>query len=67
MLTAPASAEFPLLGAPRGLQDEEPGMYPPALLAAAGAEMVPDVNHYSILLGDGASLVADRIAAASQL
>jgi pimeloyl-ACP methyl ester carboxylesterase len=67
MLTAPAPAEFPLLGAPRGLQDEEPGMYPPALLAAAGAEMVPDVNHYSILLGDGASLVADRIAAASQL
>jgi pimeloyl-ACP methyl ester carboxylesterase len=59
MLTSPAPADFPMLGAPRGLQDEEPGMYPPALLG--GAEMVPDVNHYTILLGRGAEQVASRI------
>jgi hypothetical protein len=52
-----------MLGAPRGLQDEETGMYPAAVLARAGAEIVPDVNHYTILLGGGATLVADRIAA----
>jgi pimeloyl-ACP methyl ester carboxylesterase len=62
MLTAPAPAGYPILGAPRGLQDEETGMYPAATLAAAGAEMVPGVNHYTILLGDGATHVADRIA-----
>ncbi|WP_433360245.1 alpha/beta fold hydrolase [Actinoplanes sp. CA-142083] len=62
MLTAPAPAEFPMLGAPRGLQDEETGMYPAAALAAAGAEMVPGVNHYTILLGDGATHVADRMS-----
>ncbi|GIM94728.1 alpha/beta fold hydrolase [Paractinoplanes toevensis] len=61
MLTAPAPAGFPLLGAPRGLQDEEGGMYPSAVLEAAGAEIVPDVNHYTILLGKGAEVVADRI------
>jgi pimeloyl-ACP methyl ester carboxylesterase len=63
MLTTPAPCEFPLLGAPRGLQDEPTGMYPAELLAAAGAEMVPDVNHYTILLGAGAAHVAGRIAA----
>ncbi|GAA0582732.1 hypothetical protein GCM10010172_79840 [Paractinoplanes ferrugineus] len=63
MLTAPAPAPFPLLGAPRGLQDEETGMYPGATLEAAGAEVVPDVNHYTILLGKGAATVAARIRA----
>jgi pimeloyl-ACP methyl ester carboxylesterase len=61
MLTTPAPAEFPLLAAPRGLQDEPTGMYPLSLLRAAGAEMVPDVNHYTILLGTGAARVAQRI------
>ena len=64
-LTSPAPAGFALLGAPRGLQDEEPGMYPAAVLAAAKAEIVPDVNHYTILLGKGASVVADRIRSAN--
>ncbi|MCU7728132.1 alpha/beta hydrolase [Actinoplanes sp. KI2] len=62
MLTGAAPAEFPLLAAPRGLQDEPTGMYPPALLHAVGAEMVPDVNHYTILLGGGAAHVAKRIS-----
>ncbi|WP_030435478.1 alpha/beta fold hydrolase [Actinoplanes subtropicus] len=62
MLTHPAPAEFPLLGAPRGLQDEPTGMYPLPILQAAGAEMVPDVNHYTILLGAGAAHVAKRIS-----
>jgi len=62
MLTTPAPAEFPLLGAPRGLQDEPTGMYPLSLLHAVGAEMVPDVNHYTILLGNGAAHVAKRIS-----
>jgi pimeloyl-ACP methyl ester carboxylesterase len=61
MLTRPAPADFPLLGAPRGLQDEPTGMYPLSLLRAAGAEMVPGVNHYTILLGAGAAHVAKRI------
>jgi pimeloyl-ACP methyl ester carboxylesterase len=59
MLTSPAPAGFPMLAAPRGLQDETPGMYPPELLG--DAEMVDDVNHYTILLGDGAAVVASRI------
>ncbi|WP_433292144.1 alpha/beta fold hydrolase [Actinoplanes sp. CA-030573] len=59
MLTAPAPAEFPMIAAPRGLQDEDTGMYPRELLD--GAEIVPGVNHYTILLGDGAKVVADRI------
>jgi pimeloyl-ACP methyl ester carboxylesterase len=61
MLTSPAPAPFPLLGAPRGLQDEDTGMYPAAVLEAAGASIVPDVNHYTILLGKGATAVSDRI------
>jgi len=63
MLTAPAPADYPMLAAPRGLQDEETGLYPAAALAAAGAEIVAGVNHYTILLGDGATRVANRIAA----
>ncbi|MEU4236969.1 alpha/beta fold hydrolase [Actinoplanes sp. NPDC026619] len=61
MLTTPAPAPFPLLGALRGMQDEAPGMYPDAVLQAAGATIVPDVNHYTILLGKGAAAVADHI------
>jgi pimeloyl-ACP methyl ester carboxylesterase len=66
MLTAPAPADgFPLLGAPRGMQDGPVGMYPAEQLAAAGATMVPDVNHYTILLGKGAPVVAEHIHALS--
>jgi pimeloyl-ACP methyl ester carboxylesterase len=58
MLTAPAPAPFPMLQAPRGLQDEEQGMYGPL---GPEVEVVPDVNHYTILLGKGAGTVAERI------
>lgn len=58
-----------LMWAPRGLQNENQGLYDRERLNAAGldtdrvaVEQVPDVNHYSILLaGHGAELVADRI------
>lgn len=56
MLTAPAAYEYPILYAPRGLQDEDTGMYPNPT-----GEMVPDVNHYTILLGTGAERVATAI------
>jgi pimeloyl-ACP methyl ester carboxylesterase len=62
MLTAAAPADgFPLLWAPRGLQDEDPGMYAASDVAGRDAELVPDVNHYTLLLGAGAGRVADRI------
>jgi pimeloyl-ACP methyl ester carboxylesterase len=62
MLTAAAPADgFPLLWAPRGLQDEEHGMYSAADVAGRDAELVPDVNHYTLLLGAGADRVAARI------
>jgi len=62
MLTAPAPAGgFPLLWAPRGLQDQDGGMYRSADVAGLDAELVPDVNHYTVLLGPGASRVAERI------
>jgi pimeloyl-ACP methyl ester carboxylesterase len=59
-----------LMWAPRGLLNEEQGLYDDARLAAAGldrdriaVERVPDVNHYSILLAaGGAERVAGRIA-----
>jgi pimeloyl-ACP methyl ester carboxylesterase len=63
MLTAPAPAGgLPLLWASRGLQDEERGLYSPSDVAGRDAELVPDVNHYTLLLGAGAERVADRIA-----
>jgi hypothetical protein len=64
MLTAPAPADgFPLLWAPRGLQDQDGGMYSAADVAGLDAELVPDVNHYTLLLGAGAARVAARILA----
>jgi pimeloyl-ACP methyl ester carboxylesterase len=59
MITAPAPFGYPMLWAPRGLQDEDTGMY--AKPPLDDAELVPDVNHYTILLGKGAQRVADRI------
>lgn len=57
MLTAPAAYEYRILFASRGLQDESTGMYP----NPTGGEIVPDVNHYTILLGAGADRVAKAI------
>lgn len=58
-----------LLTAPRGLQDETPGLYPPAAIATwhdrfpgLVIEQVPDTNHYTIVMAPrGARVVADRI------
>jgi len=62
MLTAAAPAGgFPLLWAPRGLQDQVPGLYSAADVTGRDAELVPDVNHYTVLLGAGARRVAERI------
>lgn len=57
-----------LLTAPRGLQNAAP-LYPPAALAAWGAVVpaltitqVPDVNHYTIVMGPaGAAVVASHV------
>ena len=67
--SAAAKVEAPLwlLRAPRGLLDEEPFIPLEALLqfkeAQPGAtiEEVPEVNHYTIVLGDGAGRVAAAI------
>jgi pimeloyl-ACP methyl ester carboxylesterase len=62
MLTAVAPAGgLPLLWAPRGLQDQEGGMYSASDVTGLDAELVPDVNHYTLLLGGGAERVAERI------
>ncbi|MUL42233.1 alpha/beta hydrolase [Streptomonospora sp. PA3] len=56
-----------LLWAPRGLLDEEPGLYTrerlaPLAEAGVAVEQVPDTNHYSLLLDpDAAQTVADRV------
>ncbi|MEW2517222.1 alpha/beta fold hydrolase [Actinacidiphila alni] len=63
-----------LLWAERGLSDEPTGLYAPEVIAASGLEsegvalhFVPDVNHYSVLLGDaGARLVAGHLADAAR-
>lgn len=58
-----------LLTAPRGLQDETPGLYPPAALERWRSrlpglivEEVADVNHYTIVMGErGAAAVAEVV------
>jgi pimeloyl-ACP methyl ester carboxylesterase len=57
-----------LLYAPRGMLDQPPGMLPEPLVAywhgavpRLRVELVPDVNHYTILLGTAAKLLAARI------
>ena len=62
-------AGTPVLRAPRGLQGEEPGMYPPDWVAAVrdrypavAVRDVPGVNHYTILFSaPGADAVADAV------
>jgi hypothetical protein len=59
-----------LLTAPRGLLNEAPGLYSPSEIERWRAELpamrvreVPDVNHYTIVMGDvGASAVAHEVA-----
>jgi pimeloyl-ACP methyl ester carboxylesterase len=58
-----------LLWAERGLLDEPTGLYAPEVVAASGlaaegvsTHFVPDVNHYSLVLGaPGARVVADHL------
>ncbi|WP_280517282.1 alpha/beta hydrolase [Catellatospora sp. TT07R-123] len=51
-----------VLWAPRGLMDEPTGLYRAETLAGLANELVPDTNHYTILLGPaGAAVVADHI------
>lgn len=58
-----------MLWAERGLQDEPVGLYAPEVVAGSGLDregvalhFVPDVNHYSIVLGEhGAALVAAHL------
>lgn len=58
-----------LLTAPRGLLNEAPGLYSPSEIERWRAELpamrvreVPDVNHYTIVMGDvGASAVAHEV------
>ncbi len=63
MLRHPLPAPFPLLWAPRGMTDEPGGLYRADQLTGVDAELIPDVNHYTILLGSGAARVAERIVA----
>jgi len=64
-----------LLTAPRGLLDESPGLYSPEAIGRCHAELpavrvreVPDVNHYTIVLGaTGAGAVAREIMRATAL
>ena len=71
--TAAARSRAPtrVLRAPRGLLDDDRVMVPDAALVAflrerpdVRAELVPDVNHYTIVMGAGAPRVASTIAAA---
>ena len=60
-----------LLWAPRGVLDQSPGLYQREYIAAAverlahlDARLVPDTNHYTIVVGDaGAAAVADQLLA----
>ncbi|UUL76556.1 hypothetical protein NG819_01705 [Pseudarthrobacter sp. Fe7] len=61
-----------LLWAPRGLRDESPGLYMQERVgthleghASLRAELVPDVNHYTVVLGGpGAARVAAAVRGA---
>jgi pimeloyl-ACP methyl ester carboxylesterase len=62
-----------LLWAPRGILDQTPGLYGPADIARSeadlghlDAELVDDVNHYTIVAGEhGASATADAVVTAA--
>jgi pimeloyl-ACP methyl ester carboxylesterase len=75
LLAAVADLPVPatLLWAPRGLQDQVPGLYDPTRLADLGAQRlgitgqeVPDTNHYSIIWAPhGVDAVADTVRRAA--
>lgn len=51
-----------LLWAPRGMLDQEGGMYDRGRVEGLDAELVDDTNHFSILLGEpGAARIAEAI------
>ena len=51
-----------LLWAPRGMVDDPGGLYAEERLGGLEHELVPDTNHYSILLGaEGAKRIAAAI------
>ena len=62
-----------LLWAPRGILDQTPGLYPPELITETvdrldhlEAELVPDTNHYTVLVGEsGAQAVATTVVGAA--
>ena len=47
-----SEAPLTLLWAPRGMMDEPPGLYREERIDGVENELVPDTNHYSILLGE---------------
>lgn len=63
------SVETQVLRAPRGLLNEPAGLYPPGYLEAWAGRLpalrvreVPDVNHYTIIMGEaGAGAVAETV------
>jgi len=63
------AVETSVLRAPRGLLNEPAGLYPPGYLEAWADKLpalrvreVPDVNHYTIIMGEtGAAAVADTV------
>ena len=60
------SCPLTLLWAPRGMLDQDGGMYDRARVEGLDAELVPDTNHFSIIFGDaGAARVADAIKRAA--
>jgi lipase len=61
-------APLAVVRAPRGLLNDENVLIPDAVLEAFAAkvphartELVPEVNHYTLVMGDGAGKVADAI------
>ena len=67
--TAIERVDVPLtfLWAPRGLQDETPGLYREERIRGLENELIPETNHYSILLGEpGARRVASAIRKAAK-
>ncbi len=66
------AVEAEVLRAPRGLLNEPGGLYAPGYLDAWAAKLptlrvreIPDVNHYTIVMGEaGAGAVADSVRAA---
>ena len=59
---------YTLFTSPRGLFDEEPGLYPPSWLAQWSKRLptmavrhIPDTNHYTVLLSEAVMTVVDKL------